>query len=213
MRFLDRQDAGRRLADALSGYAGQDVVVLALPRGGVVLGAEVAAALGAPLDLVIPRKVGHPQHREYAIAAVTEAGEVVANDDEVARLDRRWFEAEVARERVEARRRRERYLGGRAPIDLTGKTAIVVDDGIATGLTMAAAVRDVQRRGPARLVVAVPVAPADAVASLRRTVDEVVALQAPVAYAGAVGAYYRNFGQVADDVVVRCLGGGTRLTP
>jgi len=205
MRYEDRRDAGRRLAAALAGYAGEDVVVLALPRGGVLLGDEVARALGAPLDLVIPRKIGHPGHREFAIAAVTEAGEVVADEAEVARVDRAWFDRAVAEERAEAGRRRARYLGARAHLDLSGRTAILVDDGIATGLTMAAAVREVRRRGPAHLVVAVPVAPADAVAALRRTVDEVVALQAPTAFAGAVGAYYRSFGQVGDDEVVRCL--------
>jgi putative phosphoribosyl transferase len=207
MRFEDRTHAGRLLADALLDRARGDVVVLALPRGGVVVGVEVARALSAPLDLVIPRKVGHPDFPEYGIAAVAEAGEVVANDVETARVDRSWFERAVAEERAEAARRRSAYLGGRPAMDLTGKTAIVVDDGIATGLTMQAAVRDVRHRGAERVVVAVPVAPADAVADLRATVDEVVTLLAPEAYEGAVGAYYRTFGQVGDEEVVRCLAG------
>lgn len=207
MRFEDRTHAGRLLADALLDRAGGDVVVLALPRGGVVVGVEVARALSAPLDLVIPRKVGHPDFPEYGIAAVAEAGEVVANAVETARVDPAWFERAVAEERAEAARRRATYLGGRPAMDLTDKTAIVVDDGIATGLTMQAAVRDVRQRGAARVVVAVPVAPADAVAALRASVDEVVTLLAPEAYEGAVGAYYRTFGQVGDDEVVRCLAG------
>ena len=207
MRYQDRQDAGRRLAEALLGYARHDVVVLALPRGGVILGAEVAARLGVPLDLVIPRKVGHPNYPEYGIAAVAEAGEVVANEDEVARVDRGWFERAVAHEREEAARRRRHYLGEREPLDLGGKTAIVVDDGIATGLTMEAAVRDVRGRGASEVVVAVPVAPSDAVARLKRQVDAVVALQAPVDYAGAVGAYYIEFRQVSDDEVTAALQG------
>ena len=212
MRYQDRQDAGRRLAEALLGYARPDVVVLALPRGGVILGAEVASRLGVPLDLVIPRKVGHPSYPEYGIAAVAEAGEVVANEEEVARVDPAWFERAVAHERVEAARRRRHYLGGRDPLDLGGKTAILVDDGIATGLTMEAAVRDAHARGAARVVVAVPVAPADAVVRLRRQADEVVALQAPVDYAGAVGAYYREFRQVTDDEVIAALQ-GARVGP
>ena len=207
MRFEDRTHAGRLLADALRAYAAQDVVVLALPRGGVVVGVEVARTLSAPLDLVLPRKVGHPDYPEYAIAAVAEVGDVVANEKETARVDRAWFERAVATERAEAARRRVSYLGGRPAVDLTGKTAIVVDDGIATGLTMRAAVRDVKSRGAARVVVAVPVAPADAVVDLRETVDEVVTLLAPQAYEGAVGAYYRRFAQVSDDEVVRCLAG------
>jgi adenine/guanine phosphoribosyltransferase-like PRPP-binding protein len=145
MRFEDRTHAGRLLADALRDHAAQDVVVLALPRGGVVVGVEVARALSAPLDLVIPRKVGHPDFPEYAIAAVAEAGDVVANEQETARVDRGWFERAVAAEQAEAARRRASYLGGRPAVELTGKTAIIVDDGIATGLTMQAAVRDARR--------------------------------------------------------------------
>ena len=205
MRYQDRQDAGRRLADALRRYAQEDVVVLALPRGGVVLGAEVARALGAPLDLVIPRKVGHPDFPEYGIAAVTETGEVVANEAEVARVDPAWFARAVAAERAEAARRRQRYLGDRPGVALEGRTAIVVDDGVATGLTMLAALREVRGRGAARVVAAVPVGPADTVARLRREADEVVALQAPAAFAGAVGAYYERFDQVSDAEVVAAL--------
>lgn len=205
MRYQDRQDAGHRLADALLRYAQMDVVVLALPRGGAVLGAEVARVLGAPLDLVIPRKVGHPGFPEYGVAAVTETGEVVANEAEVARLDSAWFARAVADERVEAARRRLRYLGDRPSVPLQGRTVIVVDDGVATGLTMLAALREVRGRGAARVVAAVPVAPADTVARLRREADEVVALQAPNAFAGAVGAYYVRFGQVSDAEVVAAL--------
>lgn len=205
MRYADRRDAGRRLAEALAAHAQPSTVVLALPRGGVILGAEVARALGAPLDLVLPRKVGHPSFPEYGIAAVAEAGEVVANADEVARVDPAWFARAVAEERAEAARRRRRYLGDRPAADLAGKTAIVVDDGIATGLTMRAALCDVRARGAARAVVAVPVAPADAVTLLRREADDVVTLQAPDAFAGAVGAYYRDFRQVTDEEVVAAL--------
>jgi putative phosphoribosyl transferase len=205
LRYQDRQDAGRRLADALLRYAQEDAVVLALPRGGVVLGAEVAQALGAPLDLVIPRKVGHPDFPEYGIAAVTETGEVVVNEAEVARVDPAWFARAVADERAEAARRRRRYLGDRPSVALEGMTAVVVDDGVATGLTMLAALREMRGRGATRVVAAVPVAPADTVVRLRREADEVVALQAPAAFAGAVGAYYERFDQVSDAEVVAAL--------
>ena len=213
MRYADRRDAGRRLAGALAGLAGPATVVLALPRGGVILGAEVARALGAPLDLVLPRKVGHPSFPEYGIAAVAEAGEVVENRDEVARVDPAWFARAVAEERAEAARRRRSSLGDRPPTDLTGMTAILVDDGIATGLTMRAALCDVRARGAARAVVAVPVAPADAVARMRREADDVVTLQAPPDFAGAVGAYYRDFRQVTDEEVVRALAEAAGVAP
>ena len=213
MRYADRRDAGRRLAEALAGLAGPTTVVLALPRGGVILGAEVARFLGAPLDLVLPRKVGHPSFPEYGIAAVAEAGEVVENRDEVARVDPGWFARAVAEQRAEAARRRRSYLGDRPPADLAGMTAILVDDGIATGLTMRAALCDVRARGAARAVVAVPVAPADAVARMRREADDVVTLQAPDDFAGAVGAYYRDFRQVTDDEVVRALAEAAGVAP
>lgn len=206
MRFRDRRDAGRRLAEALAGkYAQEDVVVYALPRGGVVLGAEIARRLEAPLDLVIARKVGHPSNPEYAIGAVTEHGEVVVNPREVESLPRAQFERMVAAERTEARRRHEVYLGGRAPLAVAGKTAILVDDGIATGLTMEAAIRAMQRQHPARVVVAVPIVPPDTAANLEREVDDVVALDVPRDYAGAVGAYYDNFPQVSDSEVIELL--------
>jgi predicted phosphoribosyltransferase len=205
MRFRDRTDAGKQLSAALSDYRGEAGVVLALPRGGVVLGIEVAEGLGMPLDLVIPRKIGHPQQPEYAIAAVAESGELAANEAEVRRVDPDWFRNAVDREQAEAKRRRQLYLGGRAPLPLAGKLAILVDDGIATGLTMFAAIRDVKQRSPARTVVAVPVAPADTVAQLRREVDAVVTLDDGEYFLGAVGAYYDDFPQVSDSEVVALM--------
>jgi predicted phosphoribosyltransferase len=205
MRFRDRTDAGQRLAERLLAYRGQEGVVLALPRGGVVLGAEIARALDMPLDLVIPRKIGHPLSPEYGIAAVTESGEIVTNPWEVSQVDPQWFQNAVARERAEAARRRRRYLGDRAPLPLAGEIAILVDDGIATGLTMEAAIRDVKRQRPARLVVAVPVAPADTAERLRAQVDDFFALLVPEFYLGAVGAYYDHFPQVSDEEVIALL--------
>ncbi len=205
MRFRDRIDAGKKLAQALKKYQNRDGVVYALPRGGVVLGAEVAGALHMPLDLLIPRKIGHPLQPEYAICAVVESGEMVCNQAEVARVDPQWFRQEVEAERHEARRRRELYLGGREPAPVAGKTAIIVDDGIATGLTMEVAIRDAKRRRPAHLAVAVPVAPPDTVERLAREVDEFVVLDASPFYLGAVGAYYDFFSQVTDDEVIALL--------
>ncbi len=205
MHFRDRSDAGKKLAQALRQHQNQDGVVYALPRGGVVLGVEVARDLGMPLDLLIPRKIGHPLQPEYAICAVVENGEMVCNQSEVARVDPQWFRREVEAEREEARRRRELYLGGREPVAVADKTAIIVDDGIATGLTMEVAIRDARRRQPAHLIVAVPVAPPDTVERLSREVDEFVVLDHSPYYLGAVGAYYDSFYQVSDEEVVALL--------
>jgi len=204
-QFRDRTEAGRQLGQALKKYAGDDVIVYALPRGGVVLGVEVAAALHAPLDLVIPRKIGHPLQPEYAIAAVAESGALAANEYETSRVDPTWLDETIEAERREAQRRRRRYLGGRAMTSATGKTAIIVDDGIATGLTMRAAIGDVKNMKPARVVVAVPVAPLDTVDALRKTVDDVVTVFTDSFYLGAVGAYYDDFPQVSDEEVVELM--------
>ena len=206
MYFKDRREAGQRLAAALAGkYAGEDGVVYALPRGGVVLGAEIARVLGMPLDLVIARKIGHPRNPEYAIGAVTEGGEPVSNAHELAQVGESWFREQAERERREARRRHEAYLGARGPLSPAEKTAILVDDGIATGLTMEAAIREVQRHHPKRVVVAVPVMPPDTAGRLAREVDDVVALDVPADYFGAVGAYYADFPQVTDEEVIAQL--------
>lgn len=210
MRFRDRAEAGRRLAAALADRLDGPAVVYPLPRGGVVLGVEIAEALHLPLDLIIPRKIGHPYSPEYGIAAVVESGELVKNDAEVARVDAAWFAHAVERERAEARRRRELYLRGRAPVPVEGRIAILVDDGIATGLTMEAAIREAKRRRPARTIVAVPVAPPDTAARMRREVDDFVALDVPEYYLGAVGAYYDHFPQLTDEEVIELL---ARLPP
>ncbi|MDP4000518.1 MAG: phosphoribosyltransferase family protein [bacterium] len=209
MRFRDRIDAGKQLSakltQKLKSYAGQPVVVYALPRGGVPVAAEVARALSAPLDLVIPRKVGHPLSPEYAIAAVTEAGKAIENESEVAMIDPVWYRRAVRNERAEAKRRREAYLGKRKPVSPRGKVAILVDDGIATSLTMRAAVADLQTRGPNAIVIAVPVAPADAVANLAAAVQDVVVCEQPIQFLGSIGAYYDKFDQTTDKEVVRLL--------
>ncbi|WP_026280539.1 MULTISPECIES: phosphoribosyltransferase [unclassified Thioalkalivibrio] len=204
MRFRDRNEAGERLARALDRYRGQPGVVYALPRGGVPLGAAVARHLGMPLDLLIPRKIGHPFHPEYAICAVPEHGERVCNPREAERVDPDWLEQAEARERSEARRRRELYCTAPAP-EVTGKMAIIVDDGIATGLTMRAAIRDARQRRPRQLVVAIPVAPAETAALLETEADELVTLDIPEYFRGSVGAYYEDFEQTSDDEVIALL--------
>lgn len=204
-KFTDRTEAGQKLAAALVKYRDSAVVVYALPRGGVVLGAEVAIALDAPLDLVITRKIGHPASSEYAICAVAEQGEPVCNETERASVERAWFEAELERARSEAKRRRQTYLAGRKPLAPTGKTAIIVDDGVATGLTIRAAIAELRTHQPAKIVAAVPVVPRATAGILREEADELVALDTPALYLGAVGAYYDHFVQIEDQEVIDLL--------
>ncbi len=200
--FRDRTDAGKRLADALINYKGLPIVVYALPRGGVVLGVEVARALEAPLDLIVVRKIGHPLSSEYAIGAVAENGYVVTNPVETATIDGRWIDRAAAAELKEARRRRALFLRGRSPVEVTDKIAIIVDDGLATGLTMQAAIHEIRRRGPRAVIVAVPVAAEETANDLRPHVDDLVVLFIPGRSFGAVGSYYEFFDQVSDEEVV-----------
>jgi predicted phosphoribosyltransferase len=203
--FWDRIDAGKKLARALIGYKGQPVVIYALPRGGVVLGVEVARALEAPLDLIVVRKIGHPSSPEYAIGAVAEDGYIVTNPAETATLDEHWFDQAASAELREARRRRTIFLRGRSPIPVKDKIAIIVDDGLATGLTMLAAIHEIQQRGPREVVVAVPVAAEETVSKLRPEVDDIIALYVPEGFFGAIGSFYQRFDQVSDDEVVTLM--------
>jgi putative phosphoribosyl transferase len=202
--FLDRVDAGKKLTQALFTYKSGPLVVYALPRGGVVLGVEVARGLEAPLDLIVVRKVGHPFQPEYAIGAVAEDGYVVTNPNEVARLDTWWLNRAIAEELQEAQRRRRVFLQGRAPIEVKDKIAIIVDDGLATGLSMRAAIHEIRRRGPQKVVVAVPVAAVETVDKLKPEVDDLVVLYIPEWF-GAVGAFYQRFDQVSDEEVVALM--------
>ena len=203
--FLDRKDAGRKLAEALLHYKRQPAVVYALPRGGVAVAAEVAEALELPLDLIIVRKIGHPQSREYAIGAVTEDGDLVSNPQETLQLDPDWIASAAAEQMAEAQRRRSLYLKDRNPIDVRDKTAIIVDDGLATGYTMEAAMSQLRKRHPRKIVVAVPVAAPDTANRIRDEVDELVVIDVPRGWFGAIGAYYRNFDQVRDEEVVALM--------
>lgn len=206
--FADRTQAGRLLAQDLLALKLIDPVVLALPRGGVPVAAEVASALHAPLDLLLVRKIGAPGHRELAVAAVAEGPlPVVVVDDETLQMtgaSRAYVDREAKEELREIARRRTAYLGDRPSLPLEGKTAVVVDDGIATGTTVRAALQALRRRKPARLVLAIPVAPREVVAALRADVDDLVCLSQPP-YFHAVGAHYADFHQVPDEEVVRIL--------
>jgi len=210
--FANRAEAGRELARAVRALHPADPVVIALPRGGVPVAAEVAHALHAPLDLVLVRKIGAPTQPELALAAVVD-GEPpdVVIDEEVKAMtgaSREYVKQQLPDALRELARRRAVYLKGRPPLALAGKTAIVVDDGIATGTTVRAALAALRRRRPARLVLAVPVAPRDTVAALRAEVDDLVCLHQP-AWFHAVGAHYVDFRQVDDDEVVAALTQGS----
>lgn len=210
MHFKTRTHAGQLLAAALTKnlatkYQGMDAVIYALPRGGVPLGYQVASALNMPLDLIIPRKIGLPSNPEYAIGAVTEAGEIICNEGAITDIDPAWLEQQKEEEIIEAKRRRECYLGDREPSVVTGKLAILVDDGIATGLTMRAAIRDVKTRHPDKIIVAIPVMPEETAKILATEVDEVIALLIDPNYQSSVGSYYQYFHQLCDDEVIRLI--------
>jgi predicted phosphoribosyltransferase len=201
--FRNREDAGTQLAQKLKAYHGTEAVVLALPRGGVVIGERVAKGLGLPLDIVVARKVGHPTNPEYAICAVDELGTRLCNEVELKHIDKKWLNQRVEQEQQEAQRRTALYRGKRVPIEIAGKTAIIVDDGVATGLTIRLAIKTVKEQKPMRVVVAVPVAPSDVAMKIRREVDEFVVLEPPEDFLGAVGAHYVLFPQVEDPEVIR----------
>jgi putative phosphoribosyl transferase len=208
MPFKNRSEAGQKLARALSNYKDQHPVILALPRGGVPVAAEVAAALGAPLDLILVRKIGVPFQPELAMGAVVDGGTpiIVRNEDVVqsAGIDETQFKAVCDGELAEIERRRQRYLGGRERVDVVGRTAVVIDDGIATGATMRAALRATRMRNPTKLVLAVPVAPSESIAEMREEADEVICLE-DHEFFGAIGYYYGDFRQISDEEVIEIL--------
>ncbi len=206
--FYDRSEAGRALAQQLAKLDLRQPVVLALPRGGVPVAAEIARELKAPLDLVLVRKIGVPWQPELAVAAIVdgEHPEMVIDTDvqHAAGVDRAYIEAEAKKQLREIERRRRAYLGGRSPIPLEGRTVIVVDDGIATGTTVRAALQALRRHKPAALVLAVPVAPRETIAELRREVDRIVCLAEPEPFY-AIGLHYGDFHQVEDEEVTAAL--------
>lgn len=208
MAFRNRSEAGVKLARLLLAYKDQQPAVLALPRGGVPVAAEVARALDAPLDLILVRKIGVPFQPELAMGAVVDGADpIVVRNEDVIRLSgvtEDEFKAVCERELAEIERRRQRYLGDRARVEVAGRTAIVIDDGVATGATTRAALRATRTRNPKKLVLAVPVAPTDSLAELRQEADDVVCVENHDMF-GAIGLYYRDFRQIADEEVIEIL--------
>ena len=205
MIFQDRTEAGQLLAKELQFEPDEDVLVIALPRGGVPLGAEIAQAFQAPLDLVITRKIGAPFNHEYAIGSLAENSEPLLNKLEINKLSKEWLEQAIVEGRKEIARRQEIYFKNHTRQSIKGKTVVLVDDGIATGFTILAAIEEIREKKPGKLVVAIPVMPKEMELQLRNKVDEIVSLLIPDHYLGSVGAYYKEFQQLSDNEVRHLL--------
>jgi putative phosphoribosyl transferase len=207
MLLKNRKEAGKFLAEKLMKEIKglEKKVVYALPRGGVILGYEIAKVLKCPLSLIITRKIGHPYYPEYAIGAVTEEGEMILNGKETTLLDQSWLAEEIKKEWAEAKRRRKIYLKGKKPVSAEEKTAIIVDDGVATGLSLFLAIKKIKKENPKKIIIAVPVVSKDTAERLKKEADELIALIIDPNYLGAVGAYYKNFEQVEDREVINLI--------
>ncbi len=202
--FKDRTEAAELLADYILDFNWRDPVVIALPRGGVPVGEVIARKLKAPLDLVVPRKIGNPKNPEYAQGAITETGDFILNPDHPEIFSEPWFEEVIKKEQEEAQRRMALYLGGRKRIPLKNRQVILVDDGMATGLTMRAAIQSIRHQKPRSITVAVPVAPPEVVADIGRQADHVICIKRPKIFM-AVGAHYQDFPQITDDQVISIM--------
>lgn len=205
MIFKDRKEAGKKLAEKLKKFKSTDSVIYALPRGGVVVANEIAKNLNLSLSLVITRKIGSPFNPEYAICAVAEDGHSVFDVNEMREVDSKWLGEKINEEINEAKRRREIYLKNGQPISPKDKTAIIVDDGIATGLTIKLAIKEIKHENPIKIIIAVPVAPSDTISMIQDEVDEIIVLEADKNYLGAVGEYYKYFPQIEDEEVIRIM--------
>ena len=213
MVFRDRKEAGELLAEAiLRKYNGtlENPVVVAIPRGGVVVAEPIAEALSAPIDLVIPRKIGAPFNEEFAVAAVTEDGTILMNPsitgDVAYRLgiSEDYIKKKALQEIEEIKRRKEKYIGSRGKLPLTGREVILVDDGIATGLTVKAAIASLRKEKPKKIILAVPVMPADKVPEFQKLVDDLIVIHAPEFF-NAVGQFYHDFSQTTDEEVIEIM--------
>ena len=206
MLFRDRVEAGIKLAKRLEKFRRENVVVLAIPRGGVVVGFQVAKYLNAPLDIVIPRKLGALDNPELAIGAISQDGSTILNQELIKALgvSNEYIELEKRRQLAEIKRRLTKYRGSVKYPDLKNKVIILVDDGIATGATVLAAVKFIKKLGAKKIVVATPVAPPDAVKKLRTEVDEVITLETPELFF-AIGQFYEDFEQISDEEVIELL--------
>jgi predicted phosphoribosyltransferase len=205
MVFDNRVEAGQKLAEKLKNYQDRNTVVYGLPRGGVVIGAQIAKALNCPLEVIVARKIGHPLQPEFGIAAVTENGHLVENEKYTATVDENWYSLEIERQITTAQHRRTLYQSGLPKKVPHPPLAILTDDGVATGLTTQAALIDLKQRKPEKLILAVPVIPKEITGELAGMVDEIITFPLEEEFLGAVGAYYQNFPQVSDDEVVSYL--------
>ncbi len=204
MVFKNRQEAGQKLAEKLKEFKNKkDTIILALPRGGVINAFEIAKELNLPLDLIVPRKIGAPFNEEYAIGAITESGEGIFDQQAIASLNvtKDYLDKKVAEEKKEAQRRLKTYRQNQPPLDLKNKTVIIVDDGIATGLTMRAAIKSIKEKKAKKIIVAVPVSARDSLKIIEKEADQVICIDAPLFF-GAVGAFYEDFGQTEDKEVI-----------
>lgn len=207
MIFEDRHDAGKKLASKLAEYKDKpDVIVIGLPRGGVVVAFEVAQALNLPLDIIVPRKIGAPGNPELAIGAISEEGEGVFDESFIQAygVSQEFIQKEIEAEKLEAHRRLELYRGKTPPLSLKEKTALLIDDGIATGSTMLAAILSAKSKGARKVVVAAPVAAAQTVERIKKEADQVIVMDAPLGFE-AVGLYYENFLQTEDEEIVSLM--------
>jgi putative phosphoribosyl transferase len=205
--FRNRSDAGEQLAEKLQHYKERDdVIVVGLPRGGVPVAYEISQNLNLPLDIVCPRKIGAPGNKEFAIGAITETGEGIFDTDVIDRLaiSQSYIDQEVAKEKKEARNRLETYRKGRPPRNFQGKSVIIVDDGLATGSTMKAAIKSLRSEGAEKIIVAIPVSPPDTLEEIQMMVDETVCLGTP-AYFQAVGQFYNDFSPTEDEEVIALM--------
>jgi putative phosphoribosyl transferase len=202
--FTDRSDAGKRLARLLGKYKNEKCVIYALPRGGIVIGKEIADKLECFLNIIAIKKISHPDNPEYAIGAVSEDGHAIYNQNELEFLDKDWLEEESKRGQEEAKRRRKVYVGEPVYFNLKDKTAIIVDDGIATGLDMLLAIKEIRHKNPKKIVVAVPVASIDSSILIGKEVDEFISILSP-RLLGSVSAYYENFNPVSDEEVIEII--------
>jgi len=203
--FKDRKEAGSLLAHELIQYRSKNAVVLALPRGGVPVAFEIAKKLKLPLDIFPVRKVGHPDNPEYALCAVDQDGNTLCNEEEIANVEPVWLKKEIEEQRQEALRRAGLYRGNKKSLNLSGKIVILVDDGVATGLTLRLAIKSLRKKEPEKIIVAMPISPKETADILKAEVDKLIILDVPEYFAGSVGAYYESFSQVSDDEVISLI--------
>jgi len=206
MLFKDRIQAGQKLAEKLLEYKDKNVIILAIPRGGVVVAYEIAKVLNAPLDLIIPRKIGAPYQPELAIGAITQDGTIILNEDIVSYLPipENYIKNEAERQKKEIERRLIKYRGNAIEPNLENKIVIIVDDGIATGATMLAAIASIRKKKPSKIVVAIPVAPPESLEKIKEYADEIICLQTPEPFF-AIGQFYERFEQLEDEEVIDIL--------